>query len=71
MKRRGWNTLSSGQKRGIGLGGLIQAGLLLFALRDWFRRPDDQIRGRKLFWLPALFVNFLGPIAYLTVGRQR
>ncbi len=71
MKRRGWQALTDRQKRGIGVGGAIQIGLLLFALRDWFRRPDDEIRGRKIFWLPALFVNFVGPIAYLTVGRQR
>ncbi|MGE3961017.1 MAG: PLD nuclease N-terminal domain-containing protein [Dehalococcoidia bacterium] len=71
MPRRSWGDLSSGQKRGIGVGGLIQIALLLYALRDWFQRSDDEIRGRKLFWLPALFVNFVGPIAYLTVGRQR
>ena len=43
----------------------------VFALQDWFRRPDDEIRGRKRLWLPALFVNFVGPLAYLVVGRQR
>ena len=71
MRRRGWSELSSGQKRGIRLAGLVQFGLLLFALQDWFRRPDDEIRGRKRLWLPALFVNFVGPLAYLVVGRQR
>lgn len=71
MKRRGWDDLSNQQRRGFGLAAMVQIGLLLFALQDWVRRPDDEIRGRKKFWLPALFVNFVGPIAYLTVGRQR
>ncbi|MCK9496071.1 MAG: PLDc N-terminal domain-containing protein [Dehalococcoidia bacterium] len=71
MKRRGWDDLSRQQKRGIGLLGLVQFALLLFALQDWIRRPDDQIRGRKKLWFPALFVNFVGPVAYLVVGRRR
>lgn len=71
MKRRGWDDLSRQQKRGIGLLGLVQFALLLFALQDWIRRPDDQIRGRKKLWFPALFVNFVGPVAYLMVGRRR
>lgn len=71
MSRRHWSDLSSREKRGIGLAGLIQMGLLLFALQDWFRRPDNQIRGPKRRWFPALFVNFIGPITYLTVGRRR
>lgn len=71
MRKRGWDNLSEGQKRGVGLLGLVQFGLLLFALLDWFRRPDDQIRGRKKLWFPVLFVNFIGPISYLAIGRQR
>ena len=26
--------------------------------------------GRKWLWLPALFVNFVGPLAYLRFDRQ-
>jgi len=71
MSARSWSDLSPGQKRGIGVAGLIQFGLLLFALQDWFRRPDEEIRGPKRRWFPVLFVNFVGPLAYLVVGRQR
>ena len=71
MKRRGWDDLSKQQKRGIGLLGLVQFALLLFALQDWIRRPAERIRGRKKLWFPALFVNFIGPVAYLVVGCRR
>ena len=70
-KKKSWGDLSKPQQRGVGLLGLIQFGLLVFALQDWFRRPDKQIRGRKKLWFPVLFVNFIGPIAYLAVGRER
>lgn len=55
----------------MGLAGLIQISLLLFALRDWWRRSGEEMRGgRKLFWLPVLFVNFVGPLTYLLWGRR-
>lgn len=71
MSRRRWSDLSERERKGIGLVGMIQFGLLAFALQDWFRRPDDQIRGPKRRWFPVLFLNIVGPLAYLTIGRQR
>lgn len=71
MERKGWGELSKQQKRGIGLAGIVQFSLLLFVLQDWFRRPEDELRGRKKLWFPVLFVNFIGPISYLAVGRKR
>ena len=70
-KKKGWDSLTDEQKRGIGLAAVVQVCLLLFALYDWFRRPGDEIRGPKLAWLPLLFVNFIGPLAYLKFGRAR
>lgn len=72
MKRRrqGWDSLSEEQKRGFGVVAVVQAGLLLFALQDWIRRPGDSMRGPKRLWLPLLFVNFVGPITYLAWGRS-
>lgn len=69
-KKKGWEALTPGQRRGLGIMGLVQVSLLLFALVDWFRRPREQVRGSKLLWLPVLFVNFLGPLSYLKFGRQ-
>jgi hypothetical protein len=45
--------------------------LFLFALVDLVRRPNDEVRGRKFLWYPVLFVNFVGPLTYLFVGRKK
>ena len=48
---------------------LIQLVLIVFALADLLRR--DNIRGPKWVWvLVILFVNMIGPIIYLLVGRD-
>ena len=39
--------------------------------RDLQSRPDDQIRGPKMFWRVASGVNTLGSIGYWLVGRRR
>jgi hypothetical protein len=50
---------------------IVQLALLIFALRDLLR-PERRVRGEsKLMWgLLIVFVGLLGPILYLTVGRQ-
>ena len=48
---------------------IIQLVLIIFALVDLVRR--DQTRGPKWVWvLVILFVNMVGPIIYLLLGRE-
>lgn len=48
---------------------IIQIGLMAVALWDLIKR--EQTRGPKWLWvLVIVFVNFIGPIVYLVVGRQ-
>jgi len=49
----------------------IQLVLLIIALRDLLK-PERRVRGdSKLMWgLIIVLVNLLGPILYLTIGRQ-
>ncbi len=48
---------------------LIQLALIIFALADLIRR--EQTRGPKWLWvLIILFVNIIGPIIYLLLGRE-
>jgi hypothetical protein len=49
----------------------LQLGLLAAALLDLSRRPARKVRGDKRLWVAASFVNYVGPIAYLTYGRKR
>jgi len=48
---------------------LLQLGLMAFALVDLVRR--ERTKGPKWAWaLVILFVNFIGPILYLVLGRE-
>lgn len=52
--------------------GVIQVTLDVIALMDLYRRPTDQVAlGNKWVWVAiVLFVNILGAILYLVVGRR-
>jgi membrane-anchored protein YejM (alkaline phosphatase superfamily) len=48
---------------------LIQLVLMTFALLDIARR--EKLRGHKWAWvLVVIFINFIGPIVYFTLGRE-
>lgn len=70
-RKRRWRDLPKGTRRGLGIAASVQFALFASALVDLLRRPSAQVRGgRKWAWLPVLFVNFVGPIAYLLFGRR-
>jgi hypothetical protein len=71
VANRRWSELSVGQRRGIVLSGAVQVVLLIAALVDIRRRPEDEIRGNKRLWTAAVFVNFIGPVSYFLFGRRR
>ena len=71
MAGRKWSDLSTGQKRGIALSGVVQIGLLIAALIDIYHRPAGEIRGSKWAWSAVSFINFAGPISYFAFGRRR
>ena len=71
MANKQWSELSSGQRRSIVLSGVVQVTLLIAALVDIRRRPQEEIRGDKRLWTAAAFVNFVGPLSYFLFGRRR
>lgn len=71
MAKRNWNELTPAQRRAIAVAGFLQFVLQAVALRDLKRRDDAAVRGSKRLWRLLSFVNYVGPIAYLTVGRKR
>jgi hypothetical protein len=70
-KKRRWSELSSRQQMAIFGAAVVQVGLLVAALTDLWRRPAKKVRGPKRLWAAASFVNYVGPLAYFTVGRKR
>lgn len=69
--KKQWKDLTPWQKMGGIFLGILQVSLLVAALVDIRRRPAEQIRGRKLWWTLAAFVNYVGPISYFLLGRKR
>ncbi|OPZ94462.1 MAG: hypothetical protein BWY74_00557 [Firmicutes bacterium ADurb.Bin419] len=48
---------------------VFQLGLLIYCVEDILRKGVRNLN--KPLWIAILFVNFIGPIAYLVVGRKR
>ena len=71
MANKEWSKLSTGQRWSIVLSGVVQVTLLIAALVDIRRRPQEEIRGNKKLWTAVAFINFVGPISYLLFGRRR
>ena len=69
--KRRWSELSPGARTAIVIGGIAEAIVTTFALRDLVRRPSGEVRGRKPLWVLGFFVQPFGPLLYLRVGRRR
>jgi hypothetical protein len=66
-----WDDLTPRERRSIAAAGAVQLVLLGAALNDIRRRSPQELRGGKWLWVPAVFFNFVGPIAYFLIGRRR
>ena len=62
---------SPGQRAAVVAAGVVQFALLGAALVDLRRRTPPEVKGPRWAWTLASFINFVGPIAYFAVGRQR
>lgn len=71
MARRRWNELTDLQKTAVLAAACVQISLAATAWVDLARRPAQQVRGPKPAWAAAIAVNFVGPLAYFTLGRRR
>jgi hypothetical protein len=71
MQQRRWDEMSSRQKTVILTLVSVEIALTATALVDLARRPAEGVRGPKVAWAIGCFVQPVGPIAYLTLGRRR
>lgn len=70
-EKKRWDDLSDGQKAAVVVLGAVEVVLTVVALRDLARRPRAGVRGPKLVWAAGCFVQPVGPVAYLVLGRRR
>lgn len=69
-RTRRWSDLTSAQQKTIIATAAVELVLTTAALRDLARRPAAQVRGPKSAWAMGCFVQPVGPVAYLVLGRR-
>lgn len=69
--RKKWEDLTPTQQRAIVILGILQLTLLVAALVDIWRRPEEEIQGSRTTWTLVSFINFFGPVSYFLFGRKR
>ena len=68
--KKRWADLTPPQQ-GLILGSAaVELAFTATALVDLARRPADQVRGPKPLWVLGCFVQPVGPLAYLVLGRR-
>ena len=70
MKKKSWNEFTGCQRAAIVALALTQFGLLAAALWDVAHRKAEEVRGPRAMWAALSFIDFIGPIAYFTIGRK-
>jgi hypothetical protein len=71
MPNKQWKDVPRRQKKRLAIVALVELVLTTVALWDLTHRPAAQVRGKKLVWALASFVQPVGPISYLLFGRKR
>jgi hypothetical protein len=70
-RKKQWSDFTPRQQQAIVVGAILELVLTTLALRDLLRRPRQEVRGWKLFWVTMSVVQPFGPILYFLVGRRR
>ncbi|MFF1830234.1 PLDc N-terminal domain-containing protein [Paenarthrobacter sp. NPDC058040] len=70
-RKKTWRDMSTGQRVMVMISGAVNLALLIAAQRSLARTPEEQIRGNKVVWRAASFINFFGPVSYFLFGRRR
>jgi hypothetical protein len=71
LSDRSWGSLPATTRRLLVVGGVIEFGFKLAALRDIYLRADEEIRGNKWVWVAAQAINTFGPLSYFMFGRRK
>ncbi|MFA7324804.1 MAG: PLDc N-terminal domain-containing protein [Candidatus Nanopelagicales bacterium] len=71
MAKKQWSDFTKGQQRAIIVGATVEFIMTSIAIVDLVRRPASEIRGPRGLWLLGVWVQPIGPIAYLALGRKK
>ncbi len=48
----------------------LQIGLMIYSLVDLFKRETVRFKNKAIWAVVIIFVNMIGPIVYLAIGRS-
>lgn len=71
MARRQWAELPRWQRTGTLVLASVETILTVTAAADLIRRPQHEIHGPKTLWWLGIFIQPVGPVAYLSWARHR
>ena len=54
-----------------GIGGLINLALMIWMIWDLRKRSDEELNGKRRWWMLAAFAPPIGPIVYFVYLRRR
>ncbi len=63
--------VSPARRAAFGVLGLVQVAFAFLAFWDLAHRPGAQVRGPKPAWIPVILINWIGPLSYFYVHRNR
>lgn len=69
--KKDWNSLGEEARIAIIATAAVEITLLVIAQLELVTSKKERIRGKKWLWFLANFINFLGPISFLLLGRRR
>ncbi|MEU4424784.1 PLD nuclease N-terminal domain-containing protein [Actinoplanes sp. NPDC024001] len=70
MTHTSWQDLQPWQRTATMVLAPVELALTAYAAVDLARRPRSRVRGSKAIWWPIIFIQPVGPIAYLIRGRR-
>jgi len=71
MAQKRWKDLTDTERAAVLVAASVELALTATSIVDLVRRPADQVRGPKGLWAALVFIQPVGPIAYLAWGRRR
>lgn len=69
-RKKKWSEMSTPQRVGVVVMGVVQISLAIAAWTDLAKRDAKQVNGPKGRWAGIIGINFIGPILYFAVGRR-
>ena len=70
MPKKKWSDVPTPQRWALCMAAALELAMTVAALRDLAARPADRVRGPKMAWAVAVFIQPVGPVVYFAAARR-